>query len=206
MKRRQVILGSARLGLTTTLRWTVPAALAEIARQASGESGPSTPRALPSADQMAWQDLELGMFVHFAPNTWQDAESDNLSTPLSQINPARLDTDQWAATAISLGARYIVFVAKHQGGFCMWQTQTTNYGIRDTPWRSGKGDVLADIAASCKKYGLKLGVYVCPRDDHFGATTGGVCKTAELQATYNSMYREQLTEVLSRYGKLVEIW
>jgi alpha-L-fucosidase len=88
----------------------------------------------------------------------------------------------------------------------MWQTQTTSYGIRDTPWRGGKGDVLADIAASCKKYGLKLGVYVCPRDDHFGATTGGVYKTAELQAKYNAMYREQLTEVLSRYGKLVEIW
>src|ERR1035437_9144405 len=89
----------------------------------SGKSGRGSALALPSPKQQAWQDLELGMFVHFAPNTWQDAESDNLSTPLSQINPARLDTDQWAATAISLGARYIVFVAQHQGGFCMWQTQ-----------------------------------------------------------------------------------
>lgn len=146
------------------------------------------------------------MFVHFAPNTWQDKESDDLSTPLSEINPVKLDTDQWARTAVALGAKYIVFVAKHQGGFCMWQTHTTEYGIRNTPWKGGKGDVLAEVRASCDKYGLKLGAYVCPRDDHAGAATGGICKTPELQAKYDAMYREQLTEVFSRYGELVEIW
>jgi alpha-L-fucosidase len=163
-------------------------------------------RALPSAKERAWQDLELGMFVHFAPNTWQDVESDNLSTPLSAINPVELSTDQWAQTAVALGARYLVFVAKHQGGFCMWQTKTTEYSIRNTPWKGGKGDVLREVEASCRKYGLKLGVYVCPRDDRFGAGTGGVCKTPELQAKYDAMYREQLTEVFTRYGELVEIW
>jgi len=66
------------------------------------------------------------MFVHFAPNTWQDKEGDDLSTPLSAIDPD-IDTDNWAECAVNLGARYIVFVAKHQGGFCMWQTQTTKY-------------------------------------------------------------------------------
>lgn len=162
--------------------------------------------ARPSREQMAWADMEIGMFVHFAPNTWQDVESDNLSTPLSAINPVKLDTDQWARTAVALGAKYIVFVAKHQGGFCMWQTHTTEYGIRNTPWKDGKGDVLAEVVASCRKYGLKLGAYVCPRDDHAGAATGGICKTPELQAKYDAMYREQLTEVFTRYGELVEIW
>ena len=80
-------------------------------------------RARPSPQQRAWQDLEVGIFVHFAPNTWQDREYDNLSTPLSEINPAGLNTDEWVETALALGARYIVFVAKHQGGFCMWQTR-----------------------------------------------------------------------------------
>lgn len=206
MKRRQLILGSAQVGLAAAVGWKVPVALAGIARQASGESGPSIPRDFPSADQMAWQDLELGMFVHFAPSTWQDTESDNLTTPLSEINPKYLDTDQWAQTAANLGARYIVFVAKHQGGFCMWQTETTDYSIRNTPWRGGHGDVLADIGTSCHKHGLKLGIYVCPRDDHFGAKTGGICNTPELQTRYNTLYRQQLTEVLSRYGELVEIW
>jgi alpha-L-fucosidase len=162
--------------------------------------------ALPTADQLAWQDMEIGVFMHFAPNTWQDLESDDLSTPLSAINPKNLDTDQWAQCARSLGAKYIVFVAKHQGGFCMWQTQTTDYSIGNTPWRGGHGDVMGDLAKSCQRYGLKLGVYLCPRDDHFGATTGGVCKTPELQKKYDVMYRQQLTEVLTKYGEMVEVW
>lgn len=162
--------------------------------------------ARPSLKQQKWQDLEFGMFVHFAPNTWQNVESDNLSTPLSAINPVKLDTDQWVDATLSLGARYVVFVAKHQGGFCMWQTRTTDYSIRNTPWKGGKGDVLAEIAGSCRRRGLSLGVYVCPRDDHFGAGTGGICKTPELQRKYDAMYRQQLTEVFSRYGELVEIW
>ncbi len=148
----------------------------------------------------------MGMFVHFAPNTWQGIEQDDLSTPLSAINPTLLDTDQWASTAVALGAKYIVFVAKHSGGFCMWQTDTTDYGIRNTPWRGGRGDVLADVSASCRKYGLKLGVYVSPRDASQGADTGGKCKTPALQQKYDATYRRQLTEVLSRYGAMVEIW
>ena len=206
MKRRQMIVGTAQAASAATLRWTMPAALTGGVGHAWSASAESAPLALPSADQIVWQNLEMGMFVHFAPNTWQDTESDNLTTPLSEIDPKGLNTDQWAQTAISFGARYIVFVAKHQGGFCMWQTKTTDYGIRNTPWRGGHGDVLADVSASCRKYGLKLGVYVCPRDDHFGAKTGGVCATPELQAAYNTMYRQQLTEVLSQYGEMVEIW
>ena len=145
------------------------------------------------------------MFVHFAPNTFQDKEGDDLSTPLSAINPD-IDTDNWAECAVNLGARYIVFVAKHAGGFCMWQTKTTKYSIANTPWKGGRGDVLGDLAASCRKHGLRLGVYLSPRDDYFGAGVGGVCKDPSKQAAYNAMYREQLTEVLTRYGEMVEVW
>jgi len=161
--------------------------------------------ALPTPEQNAWQDLEIGMMVHIAPNTWQDREYDDLSTPLSAINP-EINTDQWADCAVGLGAKYVVFVAKHAGGFCMWQTDTTSYSIRNTPWRGGHGDVIADLARSCRKYGLKLGVYLSPQDDKFGAATGGRCKTAEQQAAYDELYRRQLREVLSRYGEMVEIW
>jgi alpha-L-fucosidase len=169
-------------------------------------SGPASKLAMPTPDRTAWQDLEIGMFVHFAPNTWQDREYDDLSTPLAAINPAQLDTDQWAECALDLGAKYIVFVAKHVGGFCMWQIQTTDYGIRNTPWRNGKGDVMADLSRSCRKRGLKLGIYLSPRDDKFGAGTGGRCKNAELQTAYNTLYRRQLTELLTRYGEIVEVW
>lgn len=78
------------------------------------------------------------MFIHFAPNTWQDQEYDDLSTPLEKINPAKLDTEQWVNAAQAMGARYIVFVAKHVGGFCMWQTRTSDYGIRNTPCAAGR--------------------------------------------------------------------
>lgn len=145
------------------------------------------------------------MFVHFAPNTWQDKEYDARTTPLNEITPS-IDTDQWAECAANLGAKYIVFVAKHAGGFCMWQTNTTGYSIKSTPWRGGKGDVMEEISRSCEKRGLKLGVYLSPRDDNFGAANGGKCTTPEKQAAYNTIYRAQLTELVSRYGPLVEIW
>ncbi len=161
--------------------------------------------ALPSGNQRLWQDLEIGMFVHFAPNTWQDREYDDRSTPLTAINPD-IDTDQWVAVARDLGARYVVMVAKHQGGFCLWQTDTTDYSIRNTPWKGGRGDVLADVSASCRKHGLGLGVYCSPRDDNFGSGGGGRCDTPEKQRAYNRLYRQQLTELLTRYGDLVEIW
>ena len=199
MNRRHFINSIITAGAALPL-WPTVAARPRLA-------APGEPKlAVPSAEQAAWQDLEIGMFTHFAPNTWQDREYDDLSTPLSAINPAQLDTDQWAECAVGLGAKYIVFVAKHVGGFCAWQTATTDYGVRNLPWRGGKGDVMADLSASCRKRGLKLGVYLSPRDDKFGAGTGGRCKTPELQKAYDALYRRQLTELLTRYGEMVEVW
>ena len=166
--------------------------------------GAELPR--PTPQQLEWQDAEIGMFLHFAPNTWQDNEGDDLSTPLSAINPAKLDTDQWAKTAKSMGAKYIVFVAKHVGGFCWWQTSTTDYSVKSIPWRGGKGDVMADISKSCRKYGLKLGVYLSPADRKFGVEVGGKAKTPEAQTAYVKMFRTQLTELLTHYGPIFEVW
>jgi alpha-L-fucosidase len=162
--------------------------------------------AKPSPQQIVWQDCEMGMFLHFAPNTWQDSEGDNLSTPLSQINPTQLDTDQWARTAKSMGAKYLVFVAKHVGGFCWWQTSTTDYSVKKTPWRGGKGDVMADVAKSCKKYGLKLGVYLSPADRYHHVDVGGKAADPAAQAQYQQMFRAQLTELLTKYGPIFEVW
>jgi len=158
-----------------------------------------------SAAQLAWQDLELGMFVHFGPNTWQEREYDNRTTPLDQMDPD-IDTDQWVETAVGMGARYIVMVAKHQGGFCWWQTETTEYSVRNIPWRNGTGDVMADLARSCAARGMKLGVYLSPRDDSAGAGASGRCATPEAQEAYDRLYRQQLTELLTRYGPIMELW
>lgn len=196
MNRRQFF--STLIGASAALQ-------ANSLSYASFKIGGEPKLACPTADQTAWQNLEIGMFIHFAPNTWQNSEYDNLSTPLSAINPD-INTDQWADCAVKLGAKYILFVAKHVGGFCMWQTHTTNYGIRNTPWRSGHGDVMASLSASCRNRGLRLGVYLSPQDRNFGAGLAGRCKTPQKQVEYNRMYREQLTELLTRYGEIVEIW
>jgi alpha-L-fucosidase len=162
--------------------------------------------ALPSNVQLEWQNGELTMFVHFGPATWQDREYDDLSTPLNHINPSKLNTDQWARVAKSYGAKMVIFVAKHTGGFCWWQTETTPYSIKNTPWKDGHGDVMADLSASCKKYGLRLGVYLSPEDRYLKVGMGGKAKDSTFQSAYEKIYREQLTELLTRYGQIKEIW
>ncbi len=176
------------------------------AAMALGSRAAEKPLALPTPEQVAWQDMELEMFVHFGPATWQDAEYDTLNTPPSKIDPSKLDTDQWAEAARRMGAGQVIFVAKHTGGFCWWQTGTTDYCVRKSPWRAGKGDVMRDLATSCRKRGIRLGVYLSPQDTALGARVGGRCQTSEAQAKYNAIYRQQLTELLSRYGKISEVW
>lgn len=189
-------------------RWILLTMLitAAATRTAAAAEEPPVRLATPSAQQVDWHDFEMGMFIHFAPNTWLDKEYDDLSLPLEKMNPSRLDTDQWAAAAEAMGARYIVFVAKHVGGFCMWQTETTDYSVKSIPWRDGKGDVLADLVESCRKRGIRLGVYLSPCDRKHGAEVGGQCGSPAAQERYNRIYRQQLTEVLTRYGEMVEVW
>jgi len=161
--------------------------------------------ARPTPAQQLWQDLELGMFVHFAPNTWQEKEYDDLSLAPGAVMQS-VDTEQWVDTALALGARYIVLVAKHAGGFCLWQTDTTDYSIKSSPWKNGKGDVMASLAEACARRGLQLGVYLSPRDDRHGAGLSGKCATPDAQQAYDAVYRRQLTELLSRYGPITELW
>jgi alpha-L-fucosidase len=174
----------------------------------SAVSSNSQNLAKPSEVQYKWHEQERLMFVHFAPTTWTEKEQNDHSVPLERINPEKLNTDQWCQAAIAWGAKQIIFVAKHSGGFCWWQTETTDYGIRNTPYKNGKGDVLREISESCKKYGLNLGVYIYPGDRTWGAMIGSGGKTQDpaKQEAYNKVFRTQLTEVLSKYGEMLEVW
>lgn len=164
--------------------------------------------AKPSPHQYAWHEQERIMFIHFGMGTWQGREYDNFSTDLSRVNPYRIDTDEWCRVAQSFGAKQIVFVAKHVGGFCWWPTTSTDYNVGNTPWKDGKGDLVADVAASCKKYGLNLGLYLYPGDDKWGAGlgSGGRTEDPSKQEAYNRIYRQQLTELLTNYGAITEVW
>jgi len=199
----RVSVRAAARALTCMLAVGFPAALAVAA---GAEKGGEPMLARPTPQQAAWHDMEIEMFLCLDPCTWQDREYDNHSTPLEKINPEKLDTDQWVAVAESMGAGQIIFVAKHTGGFCWWQTQTSDYGVRNIPWQGGKGDVLKDLAESCRKRGMKLGVYLSPEDKKHGAGGGGRCGNPEAQQRYDALYRKQLTEVLSRYGEMFEVW
>jgi len=162
----------------------------------------------PSEVQYKWHEQERIMFIHFAPTTWTEVEQNDHSVSLDRINPEKLNTDQWCEAAIAWGAKQIIFVAKHSGGFCWWQTHTTEYGIRNTPYKNGNGDVLKEISESCKKYGLNLGVYIYPGDKTWGAMIGSGGKTNDpsKQEAYNEVFRTQLTEVLSNYVEMLEVW
>ena len=162
----------------------------------------------PSEIQYKWHEQERIMFLCLDPCTWQGNEYDDHSISLDQINPEKLDTDQWCETAQLWGAKEILFVAKHTGGFCWWQTKTTNYGIKNTPYKNGKGDVLKELAESCKKYGLNLGIYVYPGDETWGAGigSGGQTKDPSKQEAYNEVFRTQLEETLANYGEAIEVW
>ena len=168
----------------------------------------TTPVATPTPEQATWHDLEIGMFISFGLETYQNTETDDFSTKLQDFNPSKLDTDQWVRVAESMHAKYIILVAKHVGGFCLWQTDSSDYSVKNTPWRGGKGDVLADLAESCRKRGMLLGVYVYPGDLYHGspASSGGKTQDAAKQEAYTKIYRQQLTEVLSRYGPMMEVW
>jgi alpha-L-fucosidase len=196
MSSRREFMAGLAAGLGSRLVWAPPG---------TRPHAPDDPLAIPSLAQLAWLDLEVGMFVHFAPNTWQDQEYDDRSIP-ADLLPFTADAEQWADTAVALGARYVVLVAKHVGGFCLWQTTTSEYSVRNTSWKGGRGDVMEDLAQACRTRGLGLGVYLSPRDDFYGAGLSGRCATPEKQDLYNRVARQQLTELLTRYGPQVEIW
>ncbi len=169
----------------------------------------SIPR--PSLEQYFWHEQERIMFVCLDPCTWQNREYDDFSTPLDSMVLPDLDTDEWCKAAMSWGAKEILFVAKHSGGFCWWQTETTDYSVKNIPWRNGEGDLLEELAASCGKYGLNLGIYVYPGDETWGAGIGSGGKTRDpsKQEMYNDIFRTQLKETLtkaSKYTHVTEVW
>lgn len=114
------------------------------------------------------------------------------------FNPTNVDPEQWIRAAKSAGITYVVFVAKHHDGFCLWPTAKTSYSIKSSPWKAGQGDLVRDVADAARQYGLKLGVYLSPWDRHEPAYKD--------RAAYDGYYLAQLNELVASYGELVEFW
>ncbi len=152
----------------------------------------------PTPQQTAWQDLEFGVILHFSTNTFLDREWGDGTAAPTVFNPAQFDPDQWMSAIRDSGAKYVVLVAKHHDGFCLWPTAQTAYSIKSSPWQGGKGDLVGDVARSARKFGLKFGVYLSPWDRHEPRYAA--------PASYDQYYLAELEELATRYGDLVEFW
>ena len=153
---------------------------------------------VPSPRQLAWAEREYFAFVHFNMNTFTDVEWGEGREPAASFEPSELDCAQWANVAKDAGMSAIILTAKHHDGFCLWDSQHTEYDVGSSPWRDGKGDVLADLSKACRDAALGFGVYLSPWDRN--------CPVYGDSPRYNAYFADQLDEVLTRYGDVCEVW
>jgi alpha-L-fucosidase len=155
-------------------------------------------RPVPSPAQLRWQQDELALFVHFGVNTFTDREwGDGRESP-AVFAPSALDARQWARAARAGGFRMMILTAKHHDGFCLWPTATTRHSVAASPWRDGRGDVVREFVDACRAEGLRVGLYCSPWDRNSPAYGDS--------PRYNDLYCGQLTELLTRYGRIDEVW
>jgi len=153
---------------------------------------------LPSPSQLVWQRDELALFLHFGVNTFSNREwGDGREDPAS-FNPTALDAREWARVARRAGFKAMILTAKHHDGFCLWPTATTRHSVASSPWRGGQGDLVREFTDACRAEGLRAGLYLSPWDRN--ATVYGD------SPAYDAFYLEQLTELLTRYGPIHEVW
>ncbi len=154
-------------------------------------------RVTPSPRQLRWQQLELTAFFHFGVNTFTNREWGTGKEDPKIFNPSALDAEQWVSTAKEAGIKQVILTAKHHDGFCLWPSAVTEYSVKNSPWKQGKGDVVKEVAEACQKYDIGFGVYLSPWD--MNATVYGTPQ-------YNDFFVEQLTELLTKYGRIDEVW
>lgn len=159
---------------------------------------PRRPRPTPSASQLVWQRDELAMFLHVGVNTFTDREWGDGTEDPGIFNPTALDARAWARTARAAGFRAMILTAKHHDGFCLWPTATTRHSVAASPWRGGAGDLVREFTDACRAEGLRAGLYLSPWDRN--ASVYGD------SSRYNDFYCDQLTELLTRYGAIHEVW
>ncbi|MBS1859669.1 MAG: alpha-L-fucosidase [Acidobacteria bacterium] len=170
----------------------IPAVLA-----AKGAAPPAPWGATPSPRQLAWHDLEFTGFLHFTVNTFTNKEWGYGDESPDVFNPEKFDADAIIDALAAAGMRGVILTAKHHDGFCLWPTKTTDHSVFYSKWRGGKGDVVRDISQAAARRKMKFGVYLSPWDRN-NAKYG--------TPDYIKIYRQQLTELLTGYGPIFEVW
>ena len=144
---------------------------------------------VPTENQLRWQEMEMYAFIHYSLNTYTDQEWGFGNEDPKLFNPSNLDCQQWARVCKQAGMKGIIFTAKHHCGFCMWPSAYTEYSVKNSPWKDGKGDVVRELADACRKEGLKFAVYLSPWDRNhpdYG------------KHEYITYFRNQLRELLTQ--------
>ncbi len=155
-------------------------------------------RPVPTTPQLEWQRDELALFLHFGVNTFTDAEWGDGKEDPAIFTPDSLDARQWARAARAGGFRAMILTAKHHDGFCLWPSRTTTHTVASSPWRGGSGDLVREFVDACRAEDLKVGLYLSPWDRHepsYGDSE-----------RYNDVYCDQMTELLTGYGPIGEVW
>jgi alpha-L-fucosidase len=152
---------------------------------------------LPTQKQIDWQEMEFYAFVHFSLNTFTNKEWGYGDESPQLFNPTNLDVRQWVRVVKAAGMKGIILVAKHHDGFCLWPSAYTERSVKNSPWEKGKGDLVKELAAACKEYDLKLGLYLSPWDRNHPEYG---------KPEYITYFRNQLKELLTNYGDVFEMW
>jgi len=172
---------------------------------------------IPTPAQVAWQEAELGVVFHYDLHVFDGKKYDQRSNRISAVadynifHPTRLDTDQWILSAKAAGATFAILTVTHETGFALYQSEVNPYSLKALNWRDGKGDILADFVASCRRHGLKPAIYIGIRWNAFMGVhdfrVQGDSEFARNRQQYYNRYCERMTtELLSRYGKFFFIW
>ncbi len=204
--RRALLRGLAAAGLGLPAL----AALPGHGLAAEEESESAAPLVKPTPEQVAWQDLELGMFIHWDVQ-WDHRDYAHKPTP-DVFNPTKLDTDQWMEAAKAFGAKYCVLTATHGTGFMLWQSDAYPFGMKQSPYKNGTCDVVKQYVESCRKADIQPGLYCHMKCngwwevDHPGLVHRGKGGDPAHQAEYAKAKLTQARELWGNYGPLVEIW
>lgn len=181
---------------------------------------PCNPLPKPSKAQLAFQELELGLFIHYGMITYAGYSNQGQDSP-QKFNPTALDCDNWMEVAKAMGAKFAVLTARHQEGFCLWPTRSTEYSIKNSPYKDGKGDVVREFVDACRRHGIKPGLYHCslmdahhlfkPGDpiewhEEWFKTTSKRLSEPVVFERFLAIQKQQIRELLTEYGEITYLW